>query len=116
MPDTHRPTDFADALGAVGVELLQVPDPGGAVEAHLLLEREVGLQLWRELAGEAGGVHDCVLSGTSRTHSSRRSWSTLRYRSVDSGFAWPSTAEMVGRGPTRAAAGLRRCGAAGECQ
>ena len=63
--------------GAVGVEPLQIPDPGAAVEAHLLLEREVGVQFRRERAGEAVGAHDRALSGTSSTHSSRRSRSTL---------------------------------------
>src|SRR5208282_676368 len=90
----HRPA----VGGAVNVELLQVPDPGAAVEAHLLLEREAGVQFRRERAGEAVGAHDRAPSGTSSTHSSSRSWPALMYRLVDSGLAWPSTAEIVGSG------------------
>ena len=62
---------------AVGVEALQIPDPGGAVEAHLLLELEVGVQFAGERAGEAVGAHDRAASGTSSTQASRRSESTL---------------------------------------
>lgn len=58
---------------AVGVEPLQVSGPGTAVEAHLLLERKVGVQLRRERAGEAVGAHDRAPSGTSSTHCSSRS-------------------------------------------
>ena len=77
--------------GAVGVEALQVPDPGGPAEAHLLLEHQVGLQFGREGAGEAVGAHDRppvrAPSGTSRTHWSSRASSTLMYWLVDSGSA-----------------------------
>src|SRR5947209_2848201 len=64
-----------------------------------MLERQVGLQLRREHADEpVRGVHDRAPAGTGSTHSSRRAWSTLRYTLVDSGSAWPSTAEIVGSG------------------
>jgi hypothetical protein len=87
--------------GAGGVEPFQIPDPGAALEVHLLLEREVGGQFRRERTGEAVGVHDRTSSGTSRTHSSRRSQLALIYRLVDSELTWPSTAEILGN-PTAA--------------
>ena len=91
--------------GAVGVEPLQVPDPGVAVAAHLLLERQVGVQLRREGAGEAVGVHDRAPSGRSSTHSAdgpgRRSctgWSIPGRRG-------PAPPRSSAAGPLRAAAG-----------
>ena len=90
--------DGPSPCGAVGVEPLQIPDPGTAIEAHLLLEREIGVQFRSERAGETVGAHDSAPAGTSSTQSSRRSRSTLMYRFVDSALAWPSTADIVGRG------------------
>ena len=66
----------------------------------LLLEREVGVQLRRERAGEA--VRAFMTARPSGTSAGRTRAdgprSTLRYRLVDSGLAWPSTAEIVGSG------------------
>ena len=39
-----------------------------------------------------------LLQAPGSTHSSRRSRSTLIYTFVESGLAWPSTAETVGSG------------------
>ncbi len=63
--------------GAVGVELFQVPDAGGASESHVRLERQIGVQLGGERAGEAVATHDRTASGVGRTQSSRRCRSTL---------------------------------------
>src|SRR6185312_3167482 len=84
--------------GAVGVELTQIPDPGSAVAAHRLLDRQVGLERRREHADEPLRGHGRAPAGTGSTHSSRRAWSTLRYTLVDSELAWPSTVEIVGSG------------------
>src|SRR6185437_397198 len=88
--------------GTVGVELFQVPDAGGTSESDVRLERQVGIQLGGESAGEAVATHDRTASGTGRTQSSRRSRSTLMYRFVDSWLAWPSTSEIVGNGTAAA--------------
>ncbi len=83
---------------AVAVEPLQIPNPGTAIEAHFLLELEIGVQFLGERAGETVGAHEHTPAGTSSTQSSRCSRSTLMYRFVDSALAWPSTAEIVGSG------------------
>src|SRR5207253_8173907 len=75
-----------------------IPHSGTAIEAHLLLEGEIAVQFRSERADEIVGAHEHAPWGTSSTHSSRRSRSTLMYRFVDSALAWPSTADIVGSG------------------
>ncbi len=115
--------DAAVVRGAVGVELLQVPDPGGAVEAHLLLEREVGLQLRRERTGEAvtfsDGVHGRA-HGRAPQGRRGRSRAGERHRRSDTGRSIPGShgraqPRWSAAGPTRAAAVSRRCAATDGC-
>src|SRR6266566_1343456 len=90
--------DGPAVLCAPGVELLQVPDARGAVAAHVLLERQVALQVSGERAGEPRAAHRRAPAGTGSTHCSRRSRSALIYTLVESSAAWPRTAEIVGSG------------------
>ena len=67
------------------------------------VEGWVIVQLGGERADETvPAAHGRAPTGTGSTHSSRRSRSTLKYRLVDSGLAWPSTAEIVGSGTAAA--------------
>src|SRR5438309_7269596 len=65
--DSVLTEDGPVVLAAVGVEPSQIPDAGAAAEPHVLLERQVGVQLGSERAGEAPAAHDRAAAGTGST-------------------------------------------------
>ena len=95
----RRPVEIDQRMvGAVSVELFQIPDPGRAVTAHARLEREVGLKVVGEHADESVPAHRPTPAGIGSTQARICSVSPLKYTFVESGLEWPRIAEIVGSG------------------